>query len=80
MLGGKQLKAVYDNDEDEMLIEAVDSVKDIVISHKMVSETKIPGKQQANELMIWDCPGFFDMSCFLWLVKIMKAKFELKFR
>lgn len=45
LLGVKQLKAVYDNKEDEMLIEAVDNVKDIIISHKMVAETKIPGKQ-----------------------------------
>ncbi|WP_342278331.1 hypothetical protein [Candidatus Tisiphia endosymbiont of Myopa tessellatipennis] len=33
---------------------------DIVIGHKMASETKIPNKCLFKDLTIWDCPGFND--------------------
>ncbi|WP_375318672.1 hypothetical protein [Candidatus Tisiphia endosymbiont of Oplodontha viridula] len=60
LLSGKKLKAIMDNETDELVIDAMQPLADIVIGHKMSSETRIPNKCFAKDLTIWDCPGFND--------------------
>ncbi|WP_375332840.1 MULTISPECIES: hypothetical protein [unclassified Candidatus Tisiphia] len=62
VFSGRELQAIFDDETNEMVIEAKQPFNDIVIGHKMASETKIPNKCFAKDknLIIWDCPGFND--------------------
>ncbi|WP_417905067.1 hypothetical protein [Candidatus Tisiphia endosymbiont of Micropterix aruncella] len=62
LLGGKDLKAIRDINGGKLLIDAVHPSKDIIIGHKLASETKIPNKclDLTKGITIWDCPGFND--------------------
>ncbi|WP_425364407.1 hypothetical protein [Candidatus Tisiphia endosymbiont of Mystacides longicornis] len=60
VLSGNELQAIRDDATSELVIDAIQPLSDIVIGHKMSSETKIPNKCLAKDLTIWDCPGFND--------------------
>jgi tetratricopeptide (TPR) repeat protein len=60
LLSGRKLQGIKDEETGDMIIDALQPLKDIVIGHKMASETKIPNKCLANGTVIWDCPGFND--------------------
>ncbi|MFP3018079.1 MAG: hypothetical protein ACEY3E_04140 [Candidatus Tisiphia sp.] len=62
LFSGRKLQAIFDNETDELVIDAMQPLDDIVIGHKLASETKIPNKCFAKDkdLIIWDCPGFND--------------------
>ncbi|MCC8416917.1 MAG: GTPase domain-containing protein [Rickettsia endosymbiont of Gnoriste bilineata] len=60
LFSGRKLQAIRDDATNKLVIDAVQPLADIVIGHKMASETKIPNKCLAKELTIWDCPGFND--------------------
>ncbi|WP_425364487.1 hypothetical protein [Candidatus Tisiphia endosymbiont of Mystacides longicornis] len=60
LLSGRKLQAIRDDETAELVIEAMQPLTDIVIGHKLASETKIPNKCFVKDLIIWDCPGFND--------------------
>ncbi|WP_425363420.1 hypothetical protein [Candidatus Tisiphia endosymbiont of Hybos culiciformis] len=60
LFSGRKLQAIMDDETDELVIDAMQPLDDIVIGHKMASETKIPNKCFAKDIIIWDCPGFND--------------------
>ncbi|WP_425360364.1 hypothetical protein [Candidatus Tisiphia endosymbiont of Ceraclea dissimilis] len=60
LFSGKKLQAIRDDATNKLVIDAMQPLADIVIGHKMTSETKIPNKCLAKKLPIWDCPGFND--------------------
>ncbi|WP_341757468.1 hypothetical protein [Candidatus Tisiphia endosymbiont of Ditula angustiorana] len=62
VFSGRKLQAIFDDETDELVIDAMELLDDIVIGHKLASETKIPNKCFAKDkdLIIWDCPGFND--------------------
>ncbi|WP_425361483.1 hypothetical protein [Candidatus Tisiphia endosymbiont of Ceraclea dissimilis] len=60
LFSGRKLQAIMDDETAELVIEAMQPLKNIAIGHKSASETKIPNKCLAKELIIWDCPGFND--------------------
>ncbi|WP_341747855.1 leucine-rich repeat domain-containing protein [Candidatus Tisiphia endosymbiont of Dascillus cervinus] len=62
VLTGRELQAIIDDETSELVIDAMQPLADIVIGHKLSSETKIPNKCFAKDkdLIIWDCPGFND--------------------
>ncbi|MDD9334877.1 MAG: hypothetical protein PV347_02365 [Rickettsiaceae bacterium] len=57
---GRKLQAIKNGVTNEMVIDAMQPLDDIVIGHKLASETKIPNKCLFKDLTIWDCPGFND--------------------
>jgi predicted GTPase len=60
LLSVRKLQAIRDDETAELVIEAMQPLTDIVIGHKLASETKIPNKCFVKDLIIWDCPGFND--------------------
>ncbi|WP_425360854.1 hypothetical protein [Candidatus Tisiphia endosymbiont of Ceraclea dissimilis] len=60
LLSGIELQAIRDNATNKLVIDAMYPLENIAIGHKMTSETKIPNKCLAKDLIIWDCPGFND--------------------
>ncbi|WP_375331722.1 hypothetical protein [Candidatus Tisiphia endosymbiont of Temnostethus pusillus] len=60
LFSGRELQAIFDNETDELVIDAMQPLANIVIGHKLASETKIPNKCFAKDIIIWDCPGFND--------------------
>jgi Ran GTPase-activating protein (RanGAP) involved in mRNA processing and transport/energy-coupling factor transporter ATP-binding protein EcfA2 len=60
LLSGIELQAIRDNATNKLVIDAMYPLENIAIGHKMTSETKIPNKCFAKDLIIWDCPGFND--------------------
>ncbi|WP_425363971.1 hypothetical protein [Candidatus Tisiphia endosymbiont of Hybos culiciformis] len=78
LFSGRKLQAIFDDETDELVIDAMQPIKDIVIGHKMASETKIPNKCVAKGTTIWDCPGFNDTELVLEIVNrfYIKRLFE----
>lgn len=68
VLAGKRLEIRHlDGEISELVLDLFseeDRLKDIEISHKKISQTLIPGKvfQSEKDFIIWDCPGFEDLS------------------
>jgi hypothetical protein len=60
LLAKKQLTAKLDDATGNMLVEAIDQLDGITISHKSASETKIPNRHKLENISLWDCPGFND--------------------
>ncbi len=61
LFAGKTLEA-EESEEGDMVINAPEPVPGVQISHKKISETKIPAKiTSASGLVVWDCPGFSDL-------------------
>ncbi|WP_341755608.1 hypothetical protein [Candidatus Tisiphia endosymbiont of Ptychoptera albimana] len=60
LFSGRELQAIFDDETDELVIDAMQPLANIVIGHKLASETKIPNKCFAKDIIIWDCPGFND--------------------
>ncbi|WP_425362793.1 hypothetical protein [Candidatus Tisiphia endosymbiont of Hybos culiciformis] len=77
-LAGRKLQAIFDDEIKEFVIDAMQPLADIVIGHKMASETKIPNKCVAKGTTIWDCPGFNDTELVLEIVNrfYIKRLFE----
>ncbi|MDD9334637.1 MAG: hypothetical protein PV347_01075 [Rickettsiaceae bacterium] len=73
-LAGRKLQAILDNETEEFVIDAKQPLNDIVIGHKMASESKIPNKCVAKDTTIWDCPGFNDTE----LVQEIANRFYIK--
>lgn len=60
LLSGCQLQAKFDNEVGELVIDALQPIQDVIISHNKLSETRIPSKRVIGDIVIWDCPGFSD--------------------
>lgn len=60
LLSGRKLQAISNDTTGEIVIAAMQPSEDIVIGHKMASETKVPNKCIVGDLVIWDGPGFND--------------------
>ena len=59
-LVGKELQAILDDSTGNMIVDAVQPLDAVKISHRSASETKVPNKQVLDDVTIWDCPGFKD--------------------
>lgn len=68
ILAGKRLEIRHlDGEISELVLDIYseeDRLKDIEIGHKKISQTLTPGKvsQLEKDFVIWDCPGFEDLS------------------
>jgi Ran GTPase-activating protein (RanGAP) involved in mRNA processing and transport/predicted GTPase len=70
LFSGRKLRAIQDDETGDMVMDIMhhDPKENAYISHKMVSETKIPNrvaskipnKLSIKNVVIWDCPGFND--------------------
>ena len=60
LLSGQRLQAIYDDQLDEYLVDAIQPTNQLTIGHQMASETTIPNKLLVGDTVIWDCPGFND--------------------
>ena len=60
IMAGRKLQAIRDEEEGGLIIDALNPLKDIIISNSKVAETRIPNKCIAGDIVIWDCPGFHD--------------------
>ena len=60
VLSGIELQSIIDDTTGNIIVDAVQPLETIKISHRVVSETKVPNKQVLNNVTIWDCPGFKD--------------------
>ena len=60
LLSGRELQAIHDDETFALIVDALQPLDDIKISHNRVSETKIPNKCNNGNVVIWDCPGFYD--------------------
>ena len=69
LFSGKKLQAIIDDETGDLVVDAMQPDESIIVGHKMSSATKVPNKIEASkilnkcfaqDLVIWDCPGFND--------------------
>jgi tetratricopeptide (TPR) repeat protein len=79
------LKAIVDDKSGELIVDTMQPFADIVIGHRMASQTKIPNKCLADGTVIWDCPGFNDtdpvqeIANSFYIKKLFETTYEVKF-